>query len=429
MKLNFELWSEGDYFSENARGLFKASADCYKAQVYTASLLMAYLGFLVVLKERVMRAAKPAIFPEGLWDNMILKLKDEDRWEEAIFDAAVQREKPEGSVGSDRTRDPVFVINDNLRLQIKYWKDRRNDCVHNKDNRITISHVESFWNFLESNLQKITIEGGKMSLLNKFTRHYDNSYTSVNESVIPLILEIKGAVPKTEMHDFWKSLIEIVTDMWDYSREIDLFKKILSVNDSELTSSLIDYVKSENNLLKAFINEHPTVIGQLGWSAQEIRNFWNKKLGPMQNAMGCYASMLRNGLIPAGEIAEANQKLACLYKYPSSLEDHYVLSANGFGEVIYNQLFVVNSPGELLYWKFMNKHYGLFTRYVEMYPLKNEVITILCQELGKEEWVSFFLRDSLGRLFTDNPRKKREFIDRAKELEIDLPSGIIELHQ
>lgn len=175
MKLKFETWIVENHFPENAKNLFKTSADCYKAQAYSASLLMGYLGFLVTLKERVMSAEKPNLFPSGIWRNLIANLKNEDKWEESIFNASIQQEKTDGSKPPIRTQDPVFVINDNLRTQIKYWKDRRNDCVHNKDNIITISHVETFWTFLESNLQKITIEGGKVTLLNKFKKHYDRS--------------------------------------------------------------------------------------------------------------------------------------------------------------------------------------------------------------------------------------------------------------
>lgn len=427
MKLKFETWIVENHFPENAKNLFKTSADCYKAQAYSASLLMGYLGFLVTLKERVMSAEKPNLFPSGLWKNLITNLKNEDKWEESIFNASLQKEKTDGAKPSVRTQDPVFVINDNLRTQIRYWKDRRNDCVHNKDNSITISHVENFWTFLQSNLQKITIEGGKVTLLNKFKKHYDRSYTAANEDVEPLIKEIKSAVTKLEMHDFWRELFDDVSDLWDYSNEISLISKIIKINDTEIIESLILYLKSDEILLKAYINEHPSIISFLGYTKPEIRIFWNKKIGSMTNVMGVYASMLRNNLIPTEEIKEANKKLVHLYKYAESPDDHYVLSFHGFGEVLYEHLFIENNPSQRKYWEFMNKHYGLYTKYIELYDLKNEVVKIICEELCKTEWVSYFLRESLDRLFLRNPTKMEEFKEKAAKMSLILPSQIAAL--
>lgn len=428
MKLKFETWIVENHFPENAKNLFGTSVDCYKAQAYSASFLMAYLGFLVTLKERVMSAEKPNLFPSAVWKNLMANLKNEDRWEESIFDASMQKEKTDSAKPANKTQDPVFVINDNLRTQIRYWKDRRNDCVHNKDNIITISHVETFWTFLESNLQKITVEGGKFTLLNKFKRHFDSSYTAANEEIDPLIKEIRSAVSKNEREEFWEQLFFNVADLWDYSNEFTLITKILKINDPEISQSLILHLKSDEKFLKAYINEHPSIIGLLGYTKAEIRNFWNTKIGNMSNVMAVYASLLRNNLIPAEEIKEANAKMAYYYKYTESADDHYILSSYGFGEVLYELLFVYNNGSNRKYWEFMNTHYILYTKYIESYELKDEVVKVLCEELGKTEWVSYFLRESLDRLFTRNPSKMREFKEKASRINLALPSQIVSLN-
>jgi hypothetical protein len=428
MKLKFEIWTEENPLPENTKNLFITSVNCYKAQAYNASLLMAYLGFLVTLKERVMSAEKPALFPDHLWKNLISNLKNEDKWEESIFDASMQKEKMNGEKPPVRTQDPVFVINDNLRTQIRYWKDRRNDCVHNKDNIITNFHVENFWTFLQSNLQKITIEGGRVTLLNKFSRHYNRSYTAADEDVMPLIKEIKGAVTKVEMHDFWNDLFFRVTDLWDYSNEITLMQKVIQLNDTDISQSLVTFLKSEENYLNAYINEYPAIISMLGYNNQEIRNFWSTKIKKMSNVMGVYASMLRNNLIPQNQIQEANKKIVSLYKYPQSPDDHYVLSSNGFGEVLYEELFIVKNPNQRDYWKFMNKHYVLYTKYLELYHLKEDTVRILCEEFNKEQYKSYFLRDSIDRLFMRNQTKMNEFKQIAENLDLELPTEISSLN-
>lgn len=188
----------------------------------------------------------------------MLNLKNEDNWEQAIFDAVLKREKPEGTVYPKRTEDPVFVINENIRIQIRYWKDRRNDCVHNKDNIITIYHVENFWSFLESNLPKITIEGGRITLLNKFKTFFDSNYTAANEDITPLLTEIRNAVHTNELDDFWANLFPIANNIIDYNGEILLAQKILKLDDDILSESLISYIRSNESFLRSYIQLEPS---------------------------------------------------------------------------------------------------------------------------------------------------------------------------
>jgi hypothetical protein len=63
-----------------------------------------------------------------------------------------------------------------------------------------------------------------------------------------------------------------------------------------------------------------------------------------------------------------------------------------------------------------------------LYELKDEVVKVLCEELGKTEWVSFFLRESLERLFNQNPSKMKEFKEKATKLNLVLPSQITTLN-
>src|SRR3954471_9209694 len=129
MKLRIENWIDNSNFSEDVNVLFTDAVTCYKAGANRASLLFSYLAFLTILKERIIGATKPNLYPQGEWDIIILKLQNEDLWEAIVFDATQQQEKIDQAT-KQRTKDPIFNLNDNLRLQIKYWKDRRNDCAH-----------------------------------------------------------------------------------------------------------------------------------------------------------------------------------------------------------------------------------------------------------------------------------------------------------
>ena len=54
MKLNIETWLETAKLPAESRHLFDDAIKCYKAEAFTAGMLMSYLGFLIILKNRIM---------------------------------------------------------------------------------------------------------------------------------------------------------------------------------------------------------------------------------------------------------------------------------------------------------------------------------------------------------------------------------------
>jgi len=423
MNHKFQKWVDSSHFSPDARHLLDNSITCYNSEAYTAALIMGYLGFLLTLKERLMAANKPGVFPLNDWNVIISELRDENKWEQALMNAVMMRENR----NPGRERDAIFPMSEGLRIQIEYWRGRRNDCAHHKDNAILGAHVEAFWSFLESNLQKITVSGGLATLIYKFQRHYDPAYTPANEDVTPLLKEIKSSVEKTDMAKFWEQLFPIVNDYFDYFEEVNIVKKIIGLNDAALTSSMITYLKSNESLLKGCINQYPSLLSLLDYDKQEIRHFWKSKIGPMNNGITVYASMLRNNLIPDDQLEDSMEHMARLLKYPADRDDHLLLQSLGFGESLYKILFVTNSARQMKYWEFMNHHSELYTSYVKLYPLKDEVVTILCTELAKTEWSPQWLQWRVNELFKDNAAKKKEFIDKAAALGVELPGPVTEL--
>ena len=128
---------------DDAQAQFMEAEICYKAGAYRAALLMSYTGWGLTLRERILNAKCPNGIASGQWDLYQNKSRDDDSWDQQIFDLTQSK--------SDSTR--VFCINDDLRDQVKYWKYRRHDCAHAKANKITHVHVEAFWLFIQSNLQ------------------------------------------------------------------------------------------------------------------------------------------------------------------------------------------------------------------------------------------------------------------------------------
>src|ERR1700744_4242957 len=121
MKLQFEKWLETHTTSSNAMELFTESLKSYKAGAYKAGLLYSYLGFMTIVKERILTAAIPPGIAAGDWTNIQNKVTNVEHWDTNVYDA-IQKYQP----------SPVFPITDTIRREVGYWKDRRNDCAHFK---------------------------------------------------------------------------------------------------------------------------------------------------------------------------------------------------------------------------------------------------------------------------------------------------------
>ncbi|SDF77579.1 hypothetical protein SAMN05421827_101504 [Pedobacter terrae] len=74
MKLKIEGWIEVGLFPDNAKHLLRNAVLCYKADAFNEGLLMSYLGFLVIIKNRIMTANKPGLFIQQNWDKLLRRL-------------------------------------------------------------------------------------------------------------------------------------------------------------------------------------------------------------------------------------------------------------------------------------------------------------------------------------------------------------------
>lgn len=427
MKIKIEYWIEKNKFSDNVNILFKDSIICYKSGAFRASLLFSYLGFLTILKERIISANKPTLFPQGEWDMLIRKIQNEDMWEANVFDASQQQEKLDSA--RIRTKDPIFSINENLRIQIKYWKDRRNDCAHYKDNRIDNYHVESFWAFIESNLSKITIEGGYNSILNKFRKHYDVTFTPPNKDVSPLLQEIESSVDKHDVALFWKDVITLIDphySFWADFRCLNFIEKVFIVTTDEIQQSLVEFLKTEEELLLSFLSSYPSRILILNYTPSELRNFWKTKLIKASNILDIYARMLLNNLIPKNEIEEANEFIFDkISSYTENAETHIILKDNMFDKTV-NKIAFDEDKFSGFMW--VNSKADFFRDFFKMYPLTIKAVEKVCIEFNKANH-SYWLAERLDKMFSENPDKKTEFLTIATANSYSLPSHIGTLNE
>ncbi len=205
MQIPFEQWLLTKHISDGAKQLFDEAFTCYRASAYRASLLFSYLGFQTILKDRIINAKSPDLIPLTLWQDFQRNLLDDDKWEPTLVEM-VKRKKP----------GQVFIISDDVIRQYEYWKDRRNDCAHAKGNIITIAHVEAFWNFLESNFLRFSVNGGKDAILEKVAIYLDRNLTPRDSDYSNIIKEIPSAVDNKDYDEFLGDLYKMFNEKGFY---------------------------------------------------------------------------------------------------------------------------------------------------------------------------------------------------------------------
>lgn len=415
MTLPFEDWFNQRKYGTSVSALLNEAFICFKNAAYRASLLFSYLGFMTIIKELIIKSSKPAAIPQGRWDDIIRKLQSDDTWEKAVYEELIN------------SSSPIFSINEDIRQQVKYWKDRRNDCAHFKDNNIEGHHTEAFWSFVKSNLLKITIEGGKQSLLNKFARHYDPTFTPPNADVTPLIKEIDEAVQKAELPAFWHELINRV-DPWGLifygeSQATLIVKKVFENCSGETKDSLATFLKANKGDL-AIISLYPDKIHYLNYTSHEIREIWRSRIfNQKSTAFSIYGTLLRNSLIPANEIEEANRHIIDNLTEYRPVDDltHVALATNGFGNALYEIAIKNDRLRNWFHW--VNPRADMIGYYIEKYPLQEQTVEVICEMYTRDTY-SFWLGERLVRIFKENPVKKKEFHDIANNEGFAIPTEL-----
>lgn len=343
MKLKIDEWIAENKFSDNVSVLLTDSSLCYKAGAYRASLLFSYLGFLTILKERMIKANKPNNFPQGQWNVLIASLSNEDKWEEAVFTSTQQKEIVDQNTKAV-TKDSIFAIREELREQIKYWKNRRNDCAHFKDNNIDHYHVESFWAFIESNLPKITVEGGMNTLINRIKDHFNPNLTPPDTDFTHLVKDIEHSVETSKLSEFWSVfLAKSLYDIRLSDKKKEFLKSCFSNCPETVVNSILNVLNlTENKSVRLdFFDTYPEILVRFNFSTQEIREFWKTELSNTRNTLSVYATLLRNGLIPNAEIDEANCLVVNLlgrFRYSPNSNEHHLLLGNNFFEAFKKEI-------------------------------------------------------------------------------------------
>ncbi|NJE48435.1 hypothetical protein [Thermococcus sp. 9N3] len=232
--------------------LLRESISSYKANAYRAAIVMAWIAFLNIIKERLIIINSP---PEatGLtkenWLGIKKDLENERKWDDTVLNLLLRKNKT------------PFMISEEDQEMIRYWRDIRNICAHGKRYTIHNFHVEAFWQFLID-----------------FTEHRLKIYGEV-ESILPDVIEVYKAFG-INSPDFKRYLQEVLDrlapnniheflekfEMWlsqnVYSEEIAEYRFL------EFLATIYDITnnpefKDHHEVLLKYINENPKITPEM----------------------------------------------------------------------------------------------------------------------------------------------------------------------
>ncbi|HCE57095.1 MAG TPA: hypothetical protein DER09_04650 [Prolixibacteraceae bacterium] len=411
MQLKIENWIVEQKLSRKVTPLFDEAIKSYKASAYKASLLFSYLGFMTILKERIIKSQLPPGIPQGMWDQLKIDVQNRESWDKKVFEST-QIHRPA----------VIFPISDTIKREVVYWKDRRNDCAHFKHEKIDYHHVESFWSFLETNLSKFAVNGGKASLLRKLKNHFDRSITPLDQEINPLIIEIESAVEINELQIFYSEIETELDEIWEPNHFI-VYGAILDYYNNQIADELIDYLKVDDNRLISFIRSYPDKIQFLNLHQEFIRDLWyNKLFSNSADDFKVYTGLLQNNLIRPQDIEEANQRV--VDRLGTQTPDTYskvILEQNGFYGILRNRIF---PEGGIFAFATANRLTQLIIHYVENFDLDEGIVRAICDTFTNP-YKPNTLQDRLRTYFANRPAKKQHFNDIVNGLaDLEIPDRL-----
>lgn len=427
MKLEFEKWlDDQEEIVEYKLEVFNDAVNCFKHGIYRPALMLSYIGFMFVLRDRFLNADKPELYTETLWMRHKSDLRDDSIWEKELTNLLFKNKKT-NRPGDMTTEVAPFNIDQDIRSQITYWKDRRNDCAHYKNNEITESHVVAFWSFLKSKLSFITVEGGTKSVINKINRFYDISYTPLDANIASLIRDVSKIINK----DNYKEILQAV--LTSQPKNGGRKNILLPYFEKEsIQGYLIKLLQQNKDPFKYFIHFNPEKIGCLLSTPEDIRNFWNTQIEGYSNSLKVYAQMLIAGLIPSGEIEEANNKILRMY-YDYKLNNTDItpleketLLTNGFYKH-FNDLYLSENFLSANYLEIIYKT-DFYINTIELFGLEKEIVKSICSNITNIRRKPEVLNTRIINIIRTNTVFNAEFKAITEQHSIDVPSEIQELY-
>ena len=324
----------------------------------------------------------------------------------------------------------LFYVDDQLRDEMKYWKDRRNDCAHFKNNVIGAPHIEAFWLYMRSSLGRWVPKGSMNDILDRIARHYDPNFTPRGADVSRLVGMMPQAVPPDKIGSFFDELVRVLTRTTGFPRRttvdneaiselINAIYYLLSTNIQDATST---WLCKQLELLLLVLRKHPTRSVILNNRHELVRYLWRDMLfNEDGNDLPLFASLLRNGIVPTDEINEAVSWVVDRVSgdVPSETDDQ-TLQNFGFWRALRVKAFHDGRKGDFAW---ANPKAKLLSWTIERDAIDVELASTICRVFGQRTY-PFEVRDAIKEMFARKPEKLVQVETKAAEDSLSVPDGL-----
>ncbi len=427
LNLYFETWIKEQHISEEALILFDESIKCYRVGAYRASFLMSYLGFMKSLRDRLLKSGKPDLIHIEEWKKTINDLRNDKIWEETVIKTIEEKTKPkQGS--KEVPRNKVYLINNDLIDEVPYWRKKRNECAHAKETIIGYSHVETFWLFLQSNLAKFVVNGGKEALLSKIKKHFDENFTQPNADVSYLIKEIPLVVKIHEIPELLKEIYDNyveLDELFPGEMEVSFWSKIAYSDNNNIRNAFLEFIETDTYIFSVFIGRFPDKLVEFSDNQELIRNFWNEILFKhityiSDSYWELISIVLRNRWVPFEETKRFISKVYNhfdKYSFPDQ-EQTKIFREHGLLKLIKENIFESRKLNQLGGYQLANESSNMIIYYLDNESLDGVVVKELNQLFETLEFGKFF--EKIKKYIEENPRFISDFRRIASEHQIIL---------
>ncbi len=424
MKLPFEVWlDKNEQMPNEAITAFRESVTSYRGRAYRASLQFSYIGFMLTLRYRVLRTAMVSGHSERDWSNIQKGLQNDDKWDKTFFGLTQNKQRP------------IFSVSEDIREQVKYWKNRRNDCAHFKDNIIDANHTESLWSFIRSNLARFVPIGSHESLLQRLRDHYNPSLTPQGRLPSEIVRDLPASVPREELAAFFEQLPILLKRRIGGLTRVDsqalsqLHECMFQLNDDTVSSALLEHLLQEKNRYHrlSLFSQYPGRVQLLEDKPQFVRQMWLKNLKGKH--LDVFAALLRNQMIPESEREDAIETM--IEKIDNTVPDDKIigdLTRHGFMRSFEKIVFTGERRklGFDLDWSNNNK--DTIVWFIQHQGPSSEVARVLAStfSVNENDVYPWALGKSLKKLFREPSATKQAFQELIESNDLPFPSLILE---
>lgn len=235
--------------------MFNEAVECFKFAAYRSAYIMSYLAFQTIIRNRILQDSKKKEYVD---EDLLETLEDNDKWE-GIISHIILREE----------RGNPFKLSYNIRKKYDYWKVIRNECAHGSDITLGYAEIESFWGFIQQNIDKFTINGGAENIVNRIKKCFETRFEKKAYDVEDLEVIIEDTLRLGKEKDITELLCEInktlniktlniKTLKTDESKYIyKYWKGIVDSNDVIIYGYLVGFLKKDFKTFVYFVEVYP----------------------------------------------------------------------------------------------------------------------------------------------------------------------------